>query len=221
MKTNSYLLPGLLLALSVPTAAQSHFSIGLTAAPVLSHVSSRFSVSLPDQNGQLYQQTLDTKSTIGGYFVGVPVQYNITPKWSISSGLWFTQLRSTGDYLFSASGTSARIISSGYTVPLTVNYRPTTRRLSPYFSVGAVSSFQISTLYKPEAGTGLQDITLKFGKHAITVQALLGAGAAYRISPHWLVTAQPQLIWYFKPSGRFERYVSYRANGQVQVLYSF
>ncbi len=214
-------LLGLLLAASAPIVAQNRFSFGVTAAPVLNHVSSRFSVPLPDQNGQLYREVFDNRSTTGGYFVGVPIRYNLTPKWSVSSGFWFNQFRSTGIYPFSISGPSARIISSSYQVPLTVDYRPSTRRLSAYFSVGAVGSYALSTVYKPEDGTGLEEIKVNFVRQKVMVQALLGAGVAYRINQQWSLTAQPQLIWYFKPRGNFERYVSYRLNGQVQLLYSF
>ena len=224
MKTYRYCLLGLLMFLSLPSIAQKRFSFGITAAPVLSHTNARYTLFLPDGNGQLYRDTFETRSTIGGYTVGIPIQYNITPNWSVTSGLWHTQLRSMGPFPLFQQGTtpvSARIISSSYRVPLTVNYRLTTQRLSPFFSLGTVASFRGTTRFKPEEGLGLKGSKLILGSKEVSFQALVGAGVAYQINEHWSLTAQPQLIWYFKPGGNYERYVSYQANGQVQLLYSF
>ena len=220
MKANHLFFLGLASLLTTSAVAQSRFSFGVTAAPVLSHSSSRFSVNLPDQNGQINQQIFDVRGTSGGYNVGVPVQYNLTPQWSISSGVWFSQFRSSGTYPFGNGPIPSRIISSSYKVPLLVNYRLTTRRLSPYFSIGAVGSFRGTTLYKPEAGSGVDAVKLTFGSKAVILQPLIGAGVAYRINPHWSLTAQPLLIWRFKPSSNYERFVAYQVNGQVQLLYS-
>lgn len=94
-------------------------------------------------------------------------------------------------------------------------------RLSPYFSAGALANIRQFTILRPEAGSGLSDVKLLFGKSAVTYKAVLGAGIAYKINTHLSLIAQPLLIWNFKPNGSYEHFVSYQVNGQTQLLYSF
>ena len=219
MKTIYCLVAGLLLTSTTLVSAQSRFSVGLTAAPVFNH--SSFTVA--DPSGQL--TGFDFRSDVGGAMLGLSAQYAFTPQWSLSSGVWFQQLRSTGVFPFATGIVSSRIISSVYQVPLLLNFRPTNRRLSPFFSVGTLGTFGSSTLYKPADGSGLSNSRVRFSQPFKVNVAIVGAGVAYRLTPHWSLTAQPLLIWRFKPqSGNFihyERFVSYQINGQAQLLYSF
>lgn len=223
MKLRTVYLVSLIAFLSTPTLAQRGFSVGITATPAVSHSSSRITFTLPDQSGQLVDQTYDLRSTNWGYVAGGVLQYKFTSKWSVAGGFWYNRLSTESTFPFPVNGVSvpARVVSSSYRVPLTLNYRLTTRRLSPYFSAGALASFSRPTLYKPEAGAGLSDVKINFGKHKATVQALVGAGVWYQLNTHLSLIVQPTLIWAFRPNRQYERFVSYQINGQTQLLYSF
>jgi Outer membrane protein beta-barrel domain len=205
-------------------AAQSRISVGITAAPVVNYSNIRQHILLPDYTnpgGQPIDNVLGSRSTTGGYVVGTSIQYNFTPAWSIASGFWLYQTRRTGTFPFTPGNLPSRIISNTFQVPLLLNYRSGTRRLSPYFSVGVVGSSNRSTLFKPVEGTAFSKTRVVFNRKAVTIQALVGAGVAYRITPHVSVTVQPLLIWHFRPSGNYDHYTAYQVNGQTQLLYTF
>lgn len=224
MKTHFVWLLILVSLAFTPVLAQRRFSAAITAAPVLSHSHARQTVFLPDPanpGGPPIENTFDVRSTVGGYKAGVSVQYNLTPAWSVATGLWRYQTSTTGLFPFAPGQVSTRIIASAWQVPLVVNYRPTTRRLSPYFSVGVVGTSRRPTVYKPAEGSGFSETRVLFGKKAVSFQALVGAGVAYRLNSHVSLTLQPQLIWQFRPSGNYQQYTSYQINGQTQLVYSF
>lgn len=220
MKVRYLLLLGLFVSTATPLIAQNRFSVGITAAPVLSHSHSNVRLTVPDQTGQPATARLDLRSSIGGFTAGVSVQYNFSPRWSLSTGLWFNQLRTTQPSPFTPA-TRTRVISSGYQIPLLVNYRLSDRRLSPVVSAGALGYLRNNTRYKPLDGG--RDFRVKFG-NSLNVQAIVGAGASYQLTPRWSLLVQPQLIWQFRPKGDdiigYDRYVSYQLQGQVQLAYT-
>lgn len=224
MKLHFLPVLSLLTASVAPAFAQSRFSVGITAAPVLNHNRTNVTFKVPTGTGQLMDTTFAYRSSIGGFSVGLSVQYAFTSRWSLSTGVWLTQLRTTQPFPFTSGNVPARLISSSYQIPLLLNYRLANRRLSPYVTVGALGYFGGKTTYKPVEGSGFQKTSVKFGQ-ALNVQAVVGAGVAYQLKPRWSLTVQPLLIWRFPPerkSGtRYNQYVSYQIQGQVQLAYSF
>lgn len=221
MKTIHCLLTGLLMLSATVGSAQSRFSVSITAAPTYTYFNSHVTLLLPDGNGQVVPMEFFAKNSSYGYVTGMMAHYQFTPNWSVSTGFWHNRSGANGTFPFTPGNLPARIILSDSSVPLTVNYRPTTRRLSPYFSIGALGSFRGSTLYKPTDAGGFSDTKVTVGHHFLTVKALLGAGVVYKINSHLSLIAQPMLIWNFKPKGDFSHYVSYQINGQTQLVYSF
>ncbi len=208
------LIPGL-------SAAQGRFSLSLTGGPVLSYTSARLTLNLPDGNGQVVPQTFDSRSATGGYVAGLSASYAFSPKWSVTSGLWYNQFRTEGVFPFASGSIPSRIITSTLQVPLIGNYRLTTRRLSPYVSAGVLGSFQQPTVYKPEAGSGFGDTKVLFGKKGPVFHPVVGAGVWYRVSRQISLMVQPTLVWSLRPAGTYERFVSYQLNGQAQLMYVF
>ncbi len=223
MKNPFLLLLSLLALLYTPTFSQKRFSVGLTAAPAFSHSYTNFTFTAPDQTGQLVSTDVSQRSSNWFATVGTSVDWAFTSRYSLTTGIWFSQSRMTQSYPFGPANVSARVISSGWAVPLLVNYRFSDRRLSPIVSAGALGSFGGSTRLKPEAGSGLQEVRINFGNE-LTVRPMLGAGVSYRINPRWSLLAQPLLIWRFRPKDdqfiRYNRAVSYQLQGQVRLLYA-
>lgn len=223
MNTRILLLLSLISTLLLPARAQSRLSVGLTAAPVLNYGHSNLTVNVPGGSGQFTPTTFDYRSSVGGFTAGLSVRYALTPSWSLSTALWFTQLRTTQPFPFAPGNVPSRVISSSYQIPLLLNYRLTNRRLAPYFSVGALAALRGATRYKSVDRSGSIDARIKFGG-PVTVQAVVGAGVAYRLTSHWSLTAQPVLIWRFQPKQtdfvRYNQFVYYQLQGQLQLLYS-
>ncbi|AQG79102.1 outer membrane beta-barrel protein [Spirosoma montaniterrae] len=223
MKTRFPLLFSLLCVCVAPTFAQKRFSVGVVAAPAFNYSHTNLTFTAPNQNGQLVSTDFDQRSSGWAAIVGASADYAFTPRWSVSTGIWFSQSRSKQPYSFGSANTSARVISSGWAVPLLVNYRFSDRRFSPLVSVGIQGSFGGSTVFKPEAGSSFREFRINFGNE-LTVQPLLGAGIAYRLTERWSLMAQPLLVWRFRPQGdqfiRYNRTVSYQLQGQVRLMYS-
>ncbi|CAN5492958.1 hypothetical protein BH09BAC4_BH09BAC4_49290 [soil metagenome] len=219
MKTNVYQTLILLLTTATLASAQSRFALSITGGPVINHASTKLTFLLPDQNGQLIPNTFENRATTYGYSIGLLATYAFTPNWSISTGFWYNRLSMNSTNPFNSTPTPTRIISQDYQVPLLLNFRPGQKRLSPYFSVGALANFPRSTLYREEGNSG-NSFKILFNT-SMDVRAVVGAGIAYRLNNHLSLTAQPMLIWRFKPAGDYEHYVAYQVNGQLQVMYSF
>ena len=229
MKTIRYLLIGLLMLSTSLVSAQSHFSISVTAAPTYGHNNSTQTIylpagivpSAPAGSTDPVPFTFSNETQTIGYVAGVMAHYQFTPDWSVSTGFWYNRSGTNGIYPFDPGSIPSRIISQNFQVPLFLNYRSGQRRLSPFFSVGALANFRRPTLYRPDASSGISDTKVLFGTSTATYRAVLGAGISYRINPHLSLIAQPMLLWNFKPKGNFEHFVSYQINGQTQLVYTF
>lgn len=215
----------LLVLLAVTTArSQGRFTVSVSAAPVYNYNHTLAIFSLSDANGQQVRSQINYQSSGGGYTVGISARYAFTPNWSVSTGIWRNQLRSTQSFPFAPNDIRARVITSGYQIPLLINYKPGTGRLSPYFSVGALGYLYGKTRYKPADGSGLSDVNVKFS-NPVNVQAVVGIGASYQLTSHWSLTAQPLLIWRFPPKEdsfvTYSTYISYQVQGLIQLGYTF
>lgn len=220
MKTNVYQTLILLLTTATLASAQSRFALSLTGGPVINHASTKLTFLLPDQNGQLIPNTFENRATTYGHVLGLSAHYSFTPNWSMSTGFWYNRLSTNGTNPFTSTSSPTRIIGQAVQVPLFVNYRPGRKRLSPYFSAGTLANVPQSTIYRDQSNSGQSDLKITFNK-TVTFQAAVGAGVAYTVNNHLSLTAQPMLIWRFKPAGNYERYVAYQVNGQLQLMYSF
>lgn len=215
MKIPAFLTVSLLVSATVLASAQGRFSVSVTAAPTYAHSDSRVNFIIPDDNGQLTTETVAFNTAAFGYKVGAMTQYAFTPAWSVSAGLWYSRLGMNSLFPFSPGDKKARVIQQALQVPLLLNYRSGQQRLSPYFSLGALTSFSGRTRYRTEGSV----LDVSFGK-TVVFQPVLGAGVSYKRSQHLSFIAQPLLIWRFKPKGDYERFVAYQLQAQCQLLYS-
>ncbi|WP_169521807.1 outer membrane beta-barrel protein [Spirosoma spitsbergense] len=229
MKTTIALIGSLLLVSVTLVSAQHRFGLSITAAPTYSYANATqpsYVASTMNGSAVLESVILSTKTQAWGYVVGGMIHYQLTPNWSVSTGLWYNYSRttslsiSTSDPILTLTQLPARTSSHGLKIPLFINYRLTSNRLSPYFSVGGLASFRQRTRVEYEPGSGQSDFEFLSGK-AVTYRPVLGAGIAYRLNPHLSLIAQPLLIWNVKPNGNYTHYTSYQVNGQTQLVYSF
>ena len=228
MKTTIYATLVLALLSTASVLAQSRFGISISAAPTYSYANSTQTVYLPA--GAVPTAPVGSigavpvvwsiKTTAWGYVLGGMIHYQFTPNWSASTGLWYTHSQRSSIDSLPYTITPIRTRIHGLQIPLFVNYRLTSKRLSPYFSAGGLASFRQRSQATYEAGSGLSTLSFFSGK-SVSYQAVLGAGISYRLNTHLSLIAQPMLIWNFRPKGDISQYTSYQINGQTQLVYSF
>ncbi|QJD80805.1 outer membrane beta-barrel protein [Spirosoma rhododendri] len=202
--------------------AQGKFSLSVSGAPTYSYLKAKQTFLLPgNSNGNIIPVDVSSRITGRGYTVGVMGKYEFVPRWSVSTGVWMSYTRTdmpsvetnTPSVDFIVGQTRGRNVQ----VPVLVNFQSSTRRLSPYFSAGALLSFR-STNYLNIGND--QEIRIKTGKHAVTVVPTVGVGAIYRMSNHLSLAVQPTFNYYL-PQGTYSSYFSGRASLQTQVFYTF
>jgi hypothetical protein len=203
----SLILAGILL--SCPASfAQSKFALSATAAPFYSHNKSwgKFLFPAEDGSGTFVDQDWQAESSATGFSAGLNGRYSFSPNWSASAGFWYN-LSIPAD-----AGLSGR--SHNFAIPLAVNLQTSDKKLSPYFSAGALWNFTTtSRLQVPDFGT----IVVKSDNSYPKVAPTVAAGAIYHFAPKLSLVAQPNLTWFFPPANIKSR--SYRLGLQMQLMW--
>ncbi|MCF0041354.1 transporter [Dyadobacter fanqingshengii] len=187
----SLILTGFLFSWS-GAFSQGKFAISATVAPFYGHSKSTLEVIVPDSYspGTFSTETWKSEVSPKGYWVGLNTRYSFSEKWSASTGLWF------GYSTIKSSTTSSR--SHNFSIPVLANYQPSAKKLSPYFSAGALWNFgTTSRLTIPDIGTA----TFKSGRNTSRISPIVGAGVIYRFAPRLSIIAQPTFSYAIPPSG--------------------
>ncbi len=137
---------------------------------------------------------------------GLMTRYHFQTKWSISVGMLYDRSVS---HLRAPQYNTVTLYSEYIQLPIFVNYRLTTNRLSPYFSVGAFFEKNI-----PNA------------KDPFKTNVLLGVGIDYRITSKLSLLVQPTASYLlYKPADsdliKYDKFNSYKAGVQAQAIWHF
>ncbi|MFD2571054.1 outer membrane beta-barrel protein [Spirosoma soli] len=198
------LLGGLLLTITVSSPAQSRVSI----AP-----SYWFNYNPYSYQANLTYNGSNTQFRASGYNIissfGLTTRYHFTPQWNLSVGVLYN--RNT-DYIQSPQspyGEPTPFTSEGWQVPVLVSYRLTSRRLSTYFSTGAL-------LTKSKT----------FTEAPIRTDGVVGVGLAYQFDSGLSLLLQPTASYPFtKPASdafyQVTNYSSYSIGLQTQLIWHF
>ena len=184
------LLSGFIL--SGPSAfSQRKFALSATVAPSYGHTKSRVEVMIPDPNvtGAITPQVWRSEISSKGYWAGLNGRYSFSQKWSASSGVWYNYSST------SKLGTKSR--SHHFSIPVIANLQVTERKLSPYFSAGALWNFgTTSRLTIPDFGT----VNFKSDRNTFRISPLIGAGVIYHFAERLSLVAQPTFTYAIPPS---------------------
>lgn len=142
--------------------AQSRFSVAPVVAPFSSYSDSH------KQNYLLFKYGT-------GLTIGANINYHFSPVWSLTTGYWYQRGKVKGQYgdFFAFFRSREEYMN----IPLLINIRPSSRKVSPYFSGGMILSKE----------TGLY-------RSRMAAKTMLGAGVSYQLSPRLTVIAQPTLV---------------------------
>jgi hypothetical protein len=215
----------IIVAVLIPlsnTFAQGKFSLSISGAPTYSYLKAEQTILLPDySNGNIIPVDFSSRTTGRGYTIGLMGRYSFRRKWSVSTGAWMNYNRT--DVPSVETNTPGVNLTVGQTrgrnvqVPVLVNFQSSTRRLSPYFSAGALLSFRSANYLN--VGND-QEIRIKTGKHDVTIVPTVGVGVIYRMSNHLSLAVQPTFNYYL-PQGTYSSYFSGQASLQTQLFYTF
>ena len=156
---------------------------------------------------------LKTQTQVSGHGIissfGLTARYHFTPRWDVSVGaLYYRNTDHTkspqGPY-----GESEPFTSEGGQLPVLVSYRLTNRRLSPYFSAGAVFAKSKT-----------------FTEAPLKTDGVVGVGLSYRFHPGLSMLLQPTASYSFSrlvddAFFKFTDYRSYSIGVQAQLIGHF
>lgn len=218
MKSMPFLLTLLLVSVgSVSTVfGQSKFSVSTSFAPFYNYVRSEQRLILSDENGNLVPYELSARSTGRTITPGLMIHYAFSPRWSVSTGIWASYNYAARTRVRTSPPLEEFIVGSSrfrhFESPLFINFRTSAKRLSPYFSIGALFEYPAAVQVE---GFG----RVRFGRR-VEVAPMLSAGVDYRLTDRFRLTAQPTLIWRL-PDSDVESLISYRVGMLVQAVYGF
>ena len=186
----SIILAGFAFSMSA-AFGQSKFSFSATVAPF--YARTKTTVKLPIDSG--FDPNLGgewtSKSSPKGYWVGLNGRYSFSQKWSASTGLWFSQSK------LRTSNSVSR--AHNFAIPVMVSFQTSERKLSPYFSAGALWNFASS------GRATIKDIGTVIFKSdkgdLLRILPTVGAGVIYHFAPQIALIVQPTFGYAIAPSG--------------------
>lgn len=192
-------------------------------ATILASGQNRFAIapSLQLTRGSIYSvyQTgeLGFADRGNGVALGLTGLYELDSTWSITAGLAYNWLK----YYRRLPERGVIRKTEDVQLPVMVNYRSSSKRLSPYFSMGAMLEKRMVTRVAVSPAYVNSDIRTKL---PISVWLGMGAGISYRISPKCSFIAQPTLFYMLKTREEnllYAKFDSFKLNVQAQFVFYF
>ncbi len=212
-----------LLALAMPSFGQRAVSVSATVAPTLVRTQYKRTYLYPESDGQVVEPVyLKGPVNAFGYTAGLTAQYSWAPGWSVAAGLWYTQatLRQARPVAVGEGITAVR--SQALRVPFLLNFQPSTRRLSPYFSLGLLLDFPLTgRVIVTRTGQSTQSMRLLADRGPV-FQPMIGAGGRYQLARRCALIVQPVWAYNIGSFGGARSYTSaYEISLLTQINYSF
>ncbi len=198
------LFGGLFLTITVSSLAQSRVSI----AP-----SYWFNYNPYSYQANLTYNGSSTQFLASGYNIvssfGLTARYHFTPQWNLSIGVLYNRSTNFTKSPKSSYGDPTPFTTEGWQLPVLVNYRLTSRRLSPYFSTGALFTKSKT-----------------FTKAPIRTDGVAGVGLDYRFDSGLSLLLQPTASYSFTkfasdPFYQVTNYSFYSIGFQTQFIWHF
>lgn len=213
----------LLVFTSLPCTGQRSISVSATITPVYRYTNYGRLYLYPDSDGQVVEPVFLNGPRWGsGYSAGVTARYTYAPGWSVGAGVWYQQIALRQARPASAGEGTTTLRNRTVRVPFFINYQSSTKRLSPYFSLGLLVDFPMtSRVLVDRSGQARQRLRLSTEGGPI-FHALLGAGASYQLNRRYSVLVQPTGSYNLgRFGGAATNFTSFELSLQTQVLYTF
>lgn len=199
--------------------AQQKWSVTAQVAPLAERTNYRRRTFYPNSNGQVVEPIYVSGARWAtGIQAGGAVHYGFAPGWSVSLGGAYRQF-TTRQARPGNDGTTL-IRSRAIRVPVLLNFQASKKRLSPYFTVGALLDFPLAsrvTVRRNDQTT--QQLTLDVERGPV-FYLMAGAGFHYRFGQRCALTAQPTISYQVGRFGDSRSYNPTTETGlQVQLVY--
>lgn len=195
---------------------QHTFSVQTTLTPTLVRTSHNRTYLYPESDGQVVEPVfLAGTVNAAGYSAGVTAHYTHAPGWSLSAGVWYSQTSLRLARPVAAGEVKTAVRSRTVRLPLLLNYQSSTQRLAPYFSLGLLLDFPMtSRVVVTRSDQPTQHLRLAVDKGPV-FQPMLGAGVRYQLNQRCAFALQP--VWSYN-LGRFGGSRTYNSSYEVSVL---
>ncbi len=212
---------GLLLALPFASAAQRGWQMTIQISPLAEQTNYPRRVLYPNSNGQIVEPIyLSGRHWATGVQGGFTAQYGFEPGWSVSAGVGYRQF-STRQARFGNDGTTT-INSRAIRVPLLLNFQSSQNRLSPYFTVGTLFDFPLSSRVTVRGNDRPAQQLILDVNDGLAFYLMAGAGVKYQLSNRYALAMQPVVNFKAGQLGDTRSYDRAVEVGlQTQVSYSF
>ena len=192
MTLNVRLLIAIFLFPTTLLFGQQKLAISATVAPTYSHTFYKSRFFYPNSDGQIVEPIyMSGKRWAPGYSAGLSVLYNYAPGWSVASGIWYQQLTTRQARQTAAGDGTTTVHNRAIRIPILLNYASSTKRLSPYFSLGLLTDIPLSArVVVVRAAESTQNLVLE-NSHSPVFNLMLGAGAKYQLNRRYTLMVQP------------------------------
>ncbi|MCK8493597.1 PorT family protein [Spirosoma sp. RP8] len=218
-----YSLLFLFVVQAVSVFGQEKLSVSATVTPLYVHTAYKNVYLYPNSDGQVVEPVfLNGAMGSVGYSAGVTVYYTYAPGWSVAGGLHYRYLPTRTDRLPLAGEGTTMVRSRAIRIPLSINYRSSTKKLSPYYTLAALVDFPFSSRVLA-VRDDLPTQKLRLNADAGPVfNIMLGAGAVYQLNPTLALTAQPTITYRLgRFGGSHTENRTYELGLQTQLIYTF
>lgn len=208
--------------LIVPVAVgQRTVALSAIAAPTYTTTNYARQTLYPDSDGQIVEPVhLAGSRGSGGFTAGISVLYTYAPGWTFSTGLLYRQSIMRQERLPIAGEGATRVNSRSVRVPVAINFRPSIKPVSPYFSLALLTDFPLTTrLIAARDGEPTQQLRVRNTLNP-TFSAQLGAGGYCQLTDRYALIAQPTLAYTVGRFGGATTFSpSFELGLQLQVVY--
>jgi hypothetical protein len=195
---------GLFMLLTLSTSGQGRWSI----APAYGYNLGYEQFTYQSNDKEFLQFTENTK----GSSAGLTTHYAISPQWDVSVGIHGVFLASTALYHYNQTNHTFAIqgTHSYVQLPVLINYRLSQKRLTPYFSGGALFSNR----------------AMRANSVGINTSVQAGIGIDYQLSPKLSLLIQPTGSYLLtrpkdNATSEYNPYHSYIVSLQTQLMWRF
>ena len=189
-------LVALALFASTFSWGQPTLSVSATGSPTFSRTVYRYRYFYPESDGQVVEPVyVNGPRWAKGYTAGVSVRYEYTPGWSVSSGFWYESVSFRQARQPSAGEGTVTLRNRAVRVPILLNYALSTKRLSPYFSLGFLVGIPLTGRVVVTRETEpTQNLRLKTAARPV-FQGIVAAGVQYKLTNRYTLLAQPAWLY--------------------------
>ena len=202
---------------------QPTLSVSATGSPTFSRTVYGYRYFYPESDGQIVEPVyVNGPRWATGYSAGLSVRYEYTPGWSVSSGIWYQSVSFRQARQPSAGEGTVTLRNRVVRFPILLNYALSSKRLSPYFSLGFLIDLPLTGRVVVTRNTEpTQTLRLKTTPRPI-FQGMLGAGIQYKLTERYTLLAQPAWTYTFgQLGGASTNDSTFEVSLLTQVAYSF